>query len=161
MLKHLPRLRRFAFALTGHRADADDLVQDTVERALRHLAQWEPGTRLDSWMYRIAQNLWIDRLRSRRTRGSSYSLDNAVQIVGADGVRIAESNLLFEKTMQAFQQLPEDQRSVAALILIEGVSYNDAASILGVPIGTVTSRLSRAREFLAERVLGARHGGSL
>ncbi len=153
MLLHLPRLRRFALALTGQRADADDLVQDTVERSLRHLSQWEPGTRLDSWMYRIAQNLWIDQLRARRVRASE-SLDDAYHVQGEDGRTVTESRIMLNRTLRAFQHLPEEQRSVAALILLEGVSYTEAASILNVPVGTVTSRLSRARDALARQVLG-------
>jgi len=154
MVALLPRLRRFARALTGQHADADDLVQDTIERALRNLSQWAPGTRLDSWMYRIAQNLWIDRHRAERARGGpSRSLDEAMAIT-IGGQPAAESRMLLRQTMHAFQELPEEQRVVAALILVEGASYGEAAKILAIPLGTVTSRLARAREFLAQRVLG-------
>lgn len=157
MMALLPRLRRFALALTGRVADADDLVQDTVERALRHLDRWESGTRLDSWMFRIAQNLWIDTLRSRRVRMGTGDIAEAEQ-VPFDGARAAESSLLLSETRRALADLPEEQRVVVALVLIDGLSYRGAAEILDVPIGTVTSRLARARETLAARVLG---GGAL
>lgn len=150
----LPRLRRFALSLTGSSAaDADDLVQDTVEKALRNLHRWEEGSRLDSWMFRIAQNLWIDAVRSKRVR-------NAVPLDehhggASDGAHDAETRLVFARTCEALAELPAEQRAVVALVLIDGMAYREAAEILGVPIGTVTSRLARAREALAARVLGA------
>lgn len=154
MVAILPRLRRFATALTGNFADADDLVQDTVERSLRHLHQWQSGTRLDSWMYRIAQNLWIDTVRARRSQ-PTVNIDPPETAQIADGVRLVEAKLTFAQTCRALDELPDDQRAVVALVLIEGVSYRDAAEILQVPIGTVTSRLARARHALSVRVFGA------
>ena len=155
MVAHLPRLRRFALSLTGNRADADDLVQDTVERALANLHRWERGTRLDSWMFRIAQNLFIDGTRSKKRARIvvSDSLEGA-ENVSVDGVRAAESRITFANLCRALGELPEEQRSAVALVLIDGMSYRDAADVMGVPIGTLTSRLARAREALAERVLG-------
>ena len=149
----LPRLRRFALALSGRSADADDLVQDTVERALRNLDRFTPGTRLDSWMFRIAQNLWIDRLRANKIRSGTVNLDDAAY-VSVDGVRAAEAHTLLSATLRALGELPQEQREVVALVLIEGIPYREAAEILDVPIGTVTSRLARARDSLAARVLG-------
>jgi RNA polymerase sigma-70 factor, ECF subfamily len=153
MLAFLPRLRRFAFALTGRAADADDLVQDTIERALRNLDRFTPGTRMDSWMFRIAQNLWIDASRAKRTRGQTAPLEEAEQ-VSLDGRRAAEARLMLSETSRALAELPEEQRAVVALVLIDGLSYREAAAVLEVPIGTVTSRLARGREALAARVLG-------
>jgi RNA polymerase sigma-70 factor (ECF subfamily) len=155
MVALLPRLRRFALSLTGNYADADDLVQDTVERALANLHRWERGTRLDSWMFRIAQNRFIDgaRARKRVREVVSESLEDA-ESASFDGVRAAESRIAFAHMRKALGELPEEQRSVVALVLIDGMSYRDAAEVLGVPIGTLTSRLSRAREALAARVLG-------
>jgi len=155
MVALLPRLRRFALSLTGNRADADDLVQDTVERALANLHRWERGTRLDSWMFRIAQNLFIDgtRARKRARMVMSDSLEGA-ENVSVDGVRAAESRIAFADLCRALGELPEEQRSAVALVLIDGMSYRDAADVMGVPIGTLTSRLARARETLAKRVLG-------
>ena len=153
MMALLPRLRRFALALTGRSADADDLVQDTVERALRNLDRFTPDTRMDSWLFKIAQNLWIDRLRASRVRGGTVDLDHAAQ-TAFDGLRAAEAHTLLSATLRALGELPNEQREVVALVLIEGVSYREAADILEVPIGTVTSRLARAREALTARVVG-------
>lgn len=150
----LPRLRRFAVSLTGNPSDADDLVQDTIERALKNLHRWKPGTRLDSWMYRIAQNLWIDTVRSHRVRKTD-NIDPPESAVAFDGARAAEARLTFADTCRALAALPEEQRVVVALVLIEGVAYREAAEILQVPIGTVTSRLARAREALSARVFGS------
>ena len=152
-MAQLPRLRRFALALTGRSAEADDLVQDTVERALRNLDRFAPETRMESWMFKIAQNVWIDRLRAAKVRSGTVNLDEASS-AGFDGVRAAEAHILLSATLRALGELPLQQREVVALVLIEGVSYRETAEILGVPIGTVTSRLTRAREVLAARVLG-------
>lgn len=149
----VPRLRRFARSLAGNAADADDLVQDTVERALRNLHQWEDGTKLDSWMFRIAKNVWIDRMRAAKVRAAT-PLDAAGELAGVDGTRSAEARLTFADTVRALAELPEEQRVVVALVAIDGMSYRDAANVLEVPIGTLTSRLARARIAMAERVTG-------
>jgi RNA polymerase sigma-70 factor, ECF subfamily len=150
-----PRLQRFALALTRSPADADDLVQSTLERALACLEQWERGTRLDSWLYRIAQNLWIDQRRAARLRGSMESTDAAMQLIGEDGRELNERQLMIRDAVRAMAALPEEQQVVLALVSIEGLSYGEAAKVLGVPIGTVMSRLARARRTVAARVLGA------
>jgi RNA polymerase sigma-70 factor (ECF subfamily) len=153
MMAQLPRLRRFALALTGRSAEADDLVQDTVERALRNLDRFAPETRMESWMFKIAQNLWIDRLRAAKVRAGTVNLNEASN-AAVDGVRAAEAHTLLSTTLRALGELSAEQREVVALVLIEGIPYREAADILEVPIGTVTSRLARAREALAARVLG-------
>jgi RNA polymerase sigma-70 factor (ECF subfamily) len=153
MMAQLPRLRRFALALTGRSAEADDLVQDTVERALRNLDRFAPETRMESWMFKIAQNLWIDRLRAAKVRAGTVNLDEASN-AAVDGVRAAEAHTLLSTTLRALGELSAEQREVVALVVIEGIPYREAADILEVPIGTVTSRLARAREALAARVLG-------
>ena len=153
MLACLPRLRRFALALAGRNSDADDLVQDAIERALRNLGQFTPGTRMDSWMFRIAQNLWIDQLRARKSRGTPAPIEEAEQ-VGVDGRRTAEARIMLSETSRGLAALPEEQRAAVALVLIEGLSYREAADVLEVPIGTVTSRLARGRDALAAHVLG-------
>ncbi|MBU6297190.1 MAG: RNA polymerase sigma factor [Alphaproteobacteria bacterium] len=159
MVALLPRLRRFALSLTGNRADADDLVQDTVERALANLHRWERGTRLDSWMFRIAQNLFIDSVRARkRARAVVSGPLEVAEGVATDGVRAAESHIAFGDMCRALGELPEDQRSAVALVLIDGMSYRDAAEVLHIPMGTLTSRLARAREALAVRVFGSAKG---
>ena len=108
---------------------------------------------MDSWLFKIAQNLWIDRVRANKVRKGTVSLDEAAD-AASDGVRAAEAYTLLTKTLSALNELPLEQREVVALVLIEGIPYREAADILGVPIGTVTSRLARAREALAVRVLG-------
>ena len=153
MIALLPRLRRFAASLTGNLTDADDLVQDTVERALKNLHRWQAGTRLDSWMYRIAQNLWIDAVRSHRLR-RVVDGDPPEAAVAIDGARVMEAKLTFADTCRALAALPEEQRVVVALVLIEGLSYREASEILQLPMGTVTSRLARAREALSRSVFG-------
>ena len=153
MVQLLPRLRRFAVALTGSAADGDDLVQDTVERALRSLHQWEPGTRLDNWLFRIAKNRFIDGRRSHRRR-SSVIMEAPEEAASAytDGIRATEARLALKDVIHNLQNLPIEQREALALVVIEGVSYRDASDILGIPIGTLTSRIARAREALADLV---------
>jgi RNA polymerase sigma-70 factor, ECF subfamily len=141
----IPRLRRFAAALTGDLDQADDLVQDTCARALSRRDQWQDGTRLDSWMYRIAQNLWLDQMRAKKTRGTHVEADD---ISGTDGRTVVENRLSLAAVSAAMAKLPEDQRLLVALVCIDGVSYKQAAEITGVPIGTVMSRLARARRQL-------------
>lgn len=156
MVAILPRLRRFALSVTGNRSDADDLVQDTLERALRHLDQWQSGTRLDSWMFRIAQNLFIDARRAARRRGRVL-VDSGGELPesGIDGTRAAEAHVTWLETCAALATLPQDQRSAVALVLIDGMSYRDASEVLGIPIGTLTSRLARARDALATKIFGS------
>lgn len=148
MVTVLPRLRRFAYALTGSAEQGDDLVQDACLRALSRIDQWQPGTRLDSWMYRIAQNIWLDRVRANKVRGEVVDVEVAEGIVGSDGRDVAESELTLQAVAAALARLPAEQRAVVALVCVEGASYKEAAEITGVPIGTVMSRLARARRAL-------------
>ena len=141
----LPRLRRFAHGLSRDVADADDLVQMTVERALRSQDQWQRGTRLDSWLYRIMRNLWIDTVRARGRTALREAPAEAGEQIGHDPRSGIEAAIDLRRIMQAMDRLPDEQREVVALILIEGVGYREAADILGLPIGTVSSRLVRGR----------------
>jgi len=141
----LPRLRRFAHTLSRNAADADDLVQAAVERALRSRAQWEAGTRLDSWLYRIMRNLWIDTVRSRGRREDLHAPIEEAERIGEDPRTALEASIDLKRAMAAMQRLPEEQREVVALILIEGFGYRECSEILGLPIGTVSSRLVRGR----------------
>lgn len=155
MVKLLPRLRRFAYAQTGSLEDADELVQAACERALSRLDQFTPGTRLDSWMFRIIQTTWIDRTRYR-ARHQHVATPEVVEALPFDA-RISEqvearSDLAIVRG--AFAELSNEQRSVLALIAIDGRSYQEAADVLGVPIGTVMSRLARARGKLAQALDG-------
>jgi RNA polymerase sigma-70 factor (ECF subfamily) len=154
LAEFVPRLRRFTLTLTRSPADADDLAQSTFERALGSLQQWERGTRLDSWLYRIAQNLWIDQRRAARLRGITESTDAAMVLIGEDGRDINERQLMVRDAVRALGSLPEEQQAVLALVSIEGMAYAEVAKILDVPIGTVMSRLARARRAIAAQVLG-------
>jgi RNA polymerase sigma-70 factor (ECF subfamily) len=155
MIELLPRLRRFALALTGEKDKADDLVQDTCERALAHIDQWKPGTSLDSWMYRIAQNIWVDHHRSRKSRGQQFELNEAENIAGEDGRNVTENRLTLAAVNEGIARLPADQQVLIAMVCVEGISYKEAASILDIPIGTVMSRLSRARQALYAALIEA------
>lgn len=150
----LPQLRRFALAMTGAPHDADDLVQSAIERALSRAEQWRPETRLDSWMYKIVQNLWIDQTRRRRTRGEASPLDDALHIAGEDGRDTAERRLMLSSARTAFAALAPELRAAAGLVILNGLSYREAAETLEVPIGTIMSRVSRSRRAL-EEALGA------
>ena len=150
MLRLLPRLRRFCIALTGSVADGDDLVQDTVERALKNLHSWEPGSRLDNWMFRIAKNRFVDGRRAARRQGIvAVEAPEEAARAFTDGERLVESRLAFKAVNRALRDLPQEQREAVILVLIDGVSYRDAADLLNIPIGTLTSRISRARAALA------------
>jgi RNA polymerase sigma-70 factor (ECF subfamily) len=153
----LPRLRRFAHALSRNPADADDLTQATVERALRSRSQWEPGTRLDSWLYRIMRNLWIDTVRSRGRRDDLHAPVEEAERIGEDPREAMEASIDLRKAMAAMRSLPGEQREIVGLILIEGLGYRECSDILGVPIGTVASRLARGRTALLQ-IMGGQHG---
>lgn len=146
----LPRLRRFGRALARHREDADDLVQIAVERALLRADQWQPGTRLDSWIFRIMKNAWIDEVRARQRRDDILLPEEAGEHVGVASMD-AHANAL--AVQQAMARLNDDQRAAVALVLVEGLPYKEAAEVLDIPVGTLTSRLARAREAL-QAVLG-------
>ena len=151
----LPRLRRFARGLCRNDDEADDLVQSACEGALANFASFAAGTRFDSWMYRIVQNLWIDRCRSRTSRGEHVEIDEAFEIEGGDGRSEMEAKLTLAEVRAAVRTLPEEQRLVLALVTLEGLSYRETAERLSVPIGTVMSRLARARRKLVELAGGA------
>ena len=148
----LPRLRRFAWVLSREEAAADDLVQATVEKCLAKQDYWQAGTRLDSWMYRIMRNIWIDeaRLRSRRRETTGPQAEAA--LIPDPLVAPPETRLQALSVESAVAELPSEQREVVALVLIDGLAYRDASAVLGIPIGTLTSRLSRARAALAARL---------
>jgi len=144
----LPRLRRFAHGLSHSPADADDLAQIAVERALRARTQWQPGTRLDSWLYRITRNAWIDTARARSRESARLLPEEAGEQVGEDPRPGLEARLDLDRMMAAMAHLPEDQREAVALVLIEGCGYREAAEILEIPVGTLSSRLVRGRNAL-------------
>jgi len=141
----LPRLRRFARALTNHAEDADDLVQLALERAVQRVRTWDAGRPLLAWLMAIMRNAWIDELRSRQ-RGQQLFVDAVHgEQVGDDAIARQVEGMA---VADAMRRLPTDQRVVVALVLVEGLSYQEAAQVLEIPLGTLTSRLSRAREAL-------------
>lgn len=148
----LPRLRRFGRTLAHTREDADDLVQMAVEKALTRTDQWTPGTRLDSWMFRIMQTTWIDEVRARERRGRTFVPEEEGEHVGHSP---HEAQLDAMAVRKAVSRLGDDQRAVVGLVLVEGLSYQEAAEVLGIPVGTLTSRLARARDALQATLGGA------
>jgi RNA polymerase sigma-70 factor, ECF subfamily len=146
----LPRLRRFARALAHNVHDADDLVQLALERALARAAQARTDAPLGGWMFGIVRNAWIDELRARARRARLFAPPQSAEHVG-DASQCGYAEVL--SVQEALARLPEEQRSAVALVLIEGLSYKEAAHVMQVPIGTLTSRLARGREAL-QKVLG-------
>jgi RNA polymerase sigma factor (sigma-70 family) len=155
LLTLLPRLRRFARALARDAADVDDLVQAALERALKARAQWTPGTRLDSWMMRIVRNCWIDEMRSRARRGRTFVAEEEGLAVGSEAHREVEFRAELHAVDKAMNSLSSEQREVIALVLVEGLAYREAADLLDIPIGTLTSRLTRGRQALAQMLEAA------
>ena len=159
----LDSLWRFSWRLTGHREDAADLVQRTCLRALERADQYESRGKLTSWLMCIAHRIWINEIRSRSIR-QQFSI--APSSIAAEGVRgdeatavdgqaflEPESNVMLHQVHQAVETLPEAQRLVMLLVGVEGYSYKEAAEILDVPIGTIMSRLARARLLIGNKVL--------
>ena len=161
----LPRLRRFARTLTHHAHDADDLVQTALERALRRAEQWRAPPQdatpeqiesaVRSWMFGIVKNAWIDDRRARRRERAVVTGNDDGAADVADGTHAAVLDGL--SIVAAMQQLPDEQRLAVSLVLVEGLSYQEAADVMEVPVGTLTSRLSRGRETLAG-LLGGKDG---
>lgn len=160
LVRLLPRLRRFAYSLSRDNDKAGDLVQETCARALSKLDLWQPGTRFDSWLFRMAQNIWLDRLRAEKAHGDTVDIDTAFDIVDSDGRDVTESRLTLEEVNRGIAKLAADQQVLVALVCVDGMSYKEAADVLGLPIGTVMSRLSRARLALHEAVFGDTSGDS-
>jgi RNA polymerase sigma-70 factor (ECF subfamily) len=154
LVRLLPRLRRFAYSLSRDADKCNDLVQETCARALTKLDLWQPGTRFDSWLFRMAQNIWLDRMRAEKSHGETVDIDTAFDIVDTDGRDVTESRLTLEEVNRGIAKLAMDQQVLVALVCVDGMSYKEAAEVLGLPIGTVMSRLSRARLALHEAVFG-------
>jgi RNA polymerase sigma-70 factor (ECF subfamily) len=153
MVVLLPRLRGFAYSLAGSMDEADDIVQAACERALARLHQFQPGTRLDHWMFRIVKTVAIDRSRRRKIR-RTMALEEGAAEVGFDARthEQTEARLALEAVQREIGRLPDEQRELLFLVAIEGMTYQDAATTLEIPIGTVMSRLSRARQRLAAAI---------
>ncbi len=161
MVELLPRLRRFAYSLTGSMEEADDMVQTACVKALGRLDQFKPGTRLDSWMFRIVQTTWLDHVRSAPVQRTVLDPDALDQAAAKDPIEERTmARIALEKVRQAMGGLPEDQRVLLGLVVVDGLSYRQAAESLGIPIGTVMSRLSRARRRLADAIESPRPAAS-
>ena len=157
IITELPRLRRYARAMIGDRAAADDLVQDTLERAWSRIAQWRAGSDLRAWLFGIMHNLRVDQLR-RGTLGTHSLDDDACDVP----TRATQSDRLEVMDLEsALRQLPDDQREVLLLVALEEMSYADIAAALSIPIGTVMSRLSRGRERLRQIMEGQKPSANL
>jgi RNA polymerase sigma-70 factor, ECF subfamily len=141
----LPRLRRFARAITRNLHDADDLMQLSIERALVKYEQWRPDSKFESWMFGVMRNAWIDEVRSRGRRNRLFASAEEGENVGDDA---GDAQVKLLAVQRAMATLPEEQRFAVALVLIEGLSYKEAADVLDIPIGTLTSRLARGRDAL-------------
>lgn len=148
MVALLPRLHRFALMLSGSRADADDLVQATCERAITRLDSWLPGTALDRWLFKVAHNLHRNLRRDQANRLRLVQAHGETQEFLEDGERRAEAWTELQEVRLRVLALPDEQRVALTLVAIEGMSYQEAAELLDVPVGTVTSRLARARDAL-------------
>ncbi len=154
----IPRLRRYARALTGDRGAADDLVQDTLERAWTKLHLWRRGSDLRAWLFTIMHNVHVNQIRARAS-GATVSFDEEI----ADApVRATQSDLLEVRDIDtALSRLSLEHREVLLLVALERLSYDEAARTLGIPIGTVMSRLARARERLRSLLAEGSAGASL
>ena len=150
LLSCIPRLRRYARALMGSRVDADDLVQDTIERGWRHMASWKRGSDMRVWLFGIMHNLHIDHLRRPGLQIEPLTADTPVPQAGP-----AQAHRLEIRDLEtALLQLPEEQRAVMLLVALEEMTYDEVAQALDIPLGTVMSRLSRGREKLRSLMEG-------
>ncbi|MEW6132665.1 MAG: RNA polymerase sigma factor [Pseudomonadota bacterium] len=150
LIQHIPRLRRYARALVRDAARADDLVQDTLERALAKLDLWRPESDLRAWLFTLMHNLFVNQMRSSNSH-AMCELDEANDVPVSGGQMEA---LVVRDIHAALAKLPPEQREVMLLVGLEQFAYADAARILGVPPGTVMSRLSRARERMRQMLEG-------
>ena len=151
ILEHIPRLRRYARALLGDRYAADDLVQDTLERAWNKFHLWRPGSDLRAWMFAIMHNVFVNQVRSKRN-----DMEKTMEELPEVAVRATQSDSLeIADVERALRALPDEQREVLLLVAIEDMTYEQASRALDIPIGTVMSRLSRARERMRRLIAGA------
>lgn len=153
LLDLIPRLRRLARILAWEPADADDLTQLTLERALIRRDQWQDGTRLDSWVFRIMKNAWIDEMRSRQRRARVLAPEELGDSIPDPGSATLDARLGVTAVERALAALPEEQKLAVTMVLVEGLSYQEASAVLDIPIGTLTSRLARGRAALQTTLL--------
>jgi len=152
LIASLPRLRRYALALSRVPDTADDLVQAACERALASASDLRDDLRFEPWLFRILRNVWLDRLRRLGTQRTEPDTDATLQVPVPDAEHLPERRILLRKAMSAIDALPAEQRELMLLVCVEGLSYREAADVLDLPIGTVMSRLARARRKVADDV---------
>jgi RNA polymerase sigma-70 factor (ECF subfamily) len=155
--QQIPRLRRYARALTHNRERADDLVQDSLARALVKEDLWQPGTNLRAWLFTIMHNQHVNIVRRDSRESAGIDIEHVSATLSATTDPSASRQML--ELERALAQLPSERREVILLVGLEGMSYEESAEILGVPIGTVRSRLSRGRDTL-RKLLGMEDRGS-
>ncbi|MBB4658840.1 RNA polymerase sigma factor [Parvularcula dongshanensis] len=144
----LPALHRFAFTLTRNEDRANDLVQDCVERCLRKQHLFD-GQNLRSWMFTVCRRVFLNQIRRDKVRGTPVDMDDAPQAkLSIDAAQ--EEKMHYQDVVEGFRDLPHNDKVVLSLVAIEGLKYEEAAELLDVPVGTVRSRLSRARSRLRE-----------
>ena len=151
VIEHLPRLRRYATALTRNQEHAEDLLQDTLERAYRKWHLWQPDSNLRAWLFSIMHNVYMNQIAREARRPASVSLDEAL---GESTPAKNEAQMATRDLIAALEQLSHDQREVVLLVCLEDLKYEQVAYILGIPIGTVRSRLARGRERLRSLMEG-------
>lgn len=145
----LPALRRFALSLTRNEDRADDLVQDSIERALKKSEYFEPGTNLRSWIFTVCRRIFLNQIRKQKTQGIAVEIDDAPQAkLSAEASQ--DMSMACKEMLAAMERLPLRDKVVLLLIVVEGMKYDEAANVLDIPVGTVRSRLSRARTRLKE-----------
>jgi RNA polymerase sigma-70 factor (ECF subfamily) len=154
LVELLPRMWRFSVMLTRDRERADDLLQSACERALSRHVQFRPGTRLDSWMYSIIHSIWKNDIRRENTRRDAL-VRMPETPTSVDGERVVTGKIFLSEVLSQVETLPEQQASAVLLVYVDGLSYDEAASVLDVPVGTVMSRLARARLALGRALDGA------
>ena len=154
LAQHIAALRRYARALLGDRIEADDLVQDCLTRALSRAHLWRPGTDLRAWLFTILHNIHINNLRSRRAHVAanedlSYGRNARAMAAPPD----QDTRLELRDLERALDRIPDEQRQVLLLVGMEGMSYDEAARVVGVPIGTIMSRVARGRDALRRSMM--------
>lgn len=148
LVEYIPRLRRYARALSGNTHAADDLVQDTLERALIKKSLWRTGSRLRPWLFTIMHNIYVNQIRRHSTSPQMQELDDNIR----DTSDTPESIYFAQQLQYSINMLPDDHKEIFLLVSLEGFGYEEVAGIMNIPVGTVMSRLSRTREKLRKQV---------
>jgi RNA polymerase sigma-70 factor (ECF subfamily) len=150
--EHIASLRRYARALLGDRVEADDLVQECLARALSRAHLWRPGSNLRAWLFTILHNIHVNNLRSRQAHvaaeGAAFGLEDRPRAAAPD----QDARLELRDLERALARIPDEQRQVLLLVGMEGMSYEEAATVMGVPVGTIMSRLARGRDALRRQM---------